>query len=277
MADIPPRPHPFASQARLVKGVFSVDAARFMGRRAHGWSVAQRIYVYAVEGDDGRVTIQRLSRNFIPAGPTRIIPRERLLAEYQPEPSIYINKVVPVMHRLEETVALADKHRVRQELFSAEFEYKNVLRLNEDHVRATFGLGLTYLERQERDNADIVFHKLMRIEAAFTAEHKHLFNDFGIQMRKLGMFDAAMQYYNRAYRLCRTDEHLLYNMARTLYEKGRLASSRAMLGKALRLAPDFPEGRAFLAFLEARLRGDSLPEPALDIPSDPAAPDRDPV
>ena len=125
-------------------------------------------------------------------------------------------------------------------------------------------LGLTYLERQEKQNADIVFQKIMRIEAAFTPEHKHLFNTFGIQMRKLGMYNEAMRYYTRAYRLCKTDEHLLYNMARTLYEKGRIKSSRTMLGRAMRLNPDFPEGRAFLEFLDAKKHGYTLPEPPLE-------------
>jgi tetratricopeptide (TPR) repeat protein len=260
MPETPPRSIPSAVEAKPVKGAFSVDAAVYLGRKAFSLAKSQRLFVYAEEREPGRVTLQRLSRNFIPAGPKRVIDKERLLAEYLPEPSIYINKVVPVMRHLEDAVAVADRHRMRQELFTAEFEYQNVLRLNEEHVRATFGLGLTYLERQEKQNADIVFKKLMRIEAAFTAEHKHLFNDFGIQMRKLGMYDEAMQYYSRAYHLCKTDEHLLYNMARTLYEKGRLKSSRVMLDKALRLNVAFPEGRAFLAFLDAKARGDTPPE-----------------
>jgi tetratricopeptide (TPR) repeat protein len=249
--------------AKPVKGVFSTDARQFLGQRSLG-RITQRLFVYAEEQEDGRVAIWRLSRNFIPTGTRRIIPKERLLTEYLPEPSIYINKVVPVMRRLEDAVETADRHRQRQELFSAEFEYQNVLRLDADHVKATFGLGLTYLERQEKQNADIVFQKIMRIEAAFTVEHKHLFNDFGIKMRKLGMYDEAMQYYSRAYRLCRTDEHLLYNMARTLYEKGRLASSRMMLSHALRLNPAFPLGKAFMAYLESRQRGESVPEPPLE-------------
>lgn len=252
-----------APGAKPVKGVFSTDAQQFHGKRALG-RVTQRLFIYAEEQDDGKVAIWRLSRNFIPTGAKRLISRERLLAEYLPEPSIYINKVVPVMRRMEDTVAAADRHRQRQELFTAEFEYKNVLRLDEDHVKATFGLGLTYLERQEKANADIVFQKIMRIEAAFTPEHKHLFNDFGIQMRKLGMYDEAMRYYSRAYRLCRTDEHLLYNMARTQYEKGRLKSARMMLTKALRLNASFPEAKAFMSYLESRLRGEQVPEPTLE-------------
>jgi tetratricopeptide (TPR) repeat protein len=263
MPDTPTFDISSAFEAKPVKGVFSVDAARYLGRKSSGLAMSQRIFVFAEELEPGRVTLQRLSRSFIPAGPKRIIDRERLLSDYLPEPSIYINKVVPLMRQMEESVSAADRHRMRQELFTAEFEYQNVLRLNEEHVRATFGLGLTYLERQEKQNADIVFRKLMRIEAAFKPEHKHLFNDFGIRMRKLGMYEEAMQYYSRAYRLCKTDEHLLYNMARTLYEKGRLKSSRAMLGKALRLNATFPEGRAFLAFLDARARGDAPPEPPL--------------
>ena len=264
MVETPPRSPSRDAPVKPIKGVFSVDAARFLGRKAGGRALSQRLFVFAEEREPGRVTIQRLNRVFIPSGPTRIIPRERLLADYLPEPSIYLNKVVPVMRRVEEDLATADKHRLRQELFSAELAYQNVLRQSEDHVRATFGLGLTYLDRQEKQNADIVFRKIMRIEAAFAPEHKHLFNNFGIQMRKLGMYDEAMSYYIRAYRLCKTDEHLLYNMARTLYEKGRIKSSRVMLGQAMRLNPDFPEGRAFLEFLDAKKRGDALPEPPLE-------------
>lgn len=253
-------PHSKSSSGiRPVKGVFSTDAQQFLGKHRLG-RVAQRLFVYAEEQEDGRVAVWRLSRNFIPTGQKRFLQKERLFAEYVPEPGIYINKVMPVMRRLDDALAVADRHRANRELFAAEFEYQNVLRLDEDHVKATFGLGLTYLERQEKQNADIVFRKIMRIEAAFTEEHKHLFNDFGIQMRKLGMFDEAMRYYARAYRLCRTDEHLLYNIARTQYEKGRLRSARMMLARALRLNPDFPEGKTFMAYLESRLRGEDVPE-----------------
>ena len=261
----PPTPHtrPIPGQ-KPIKGVFSIDSKHLLGIGGIR-QVSQRIFFYAEQLDAaGRVALQRLSRNFIPSGTKRFITREILLTQYQPEPSIYLNKVVPVMRRMEEAVQTADNHRQRQELFAAEFEYNAILRLDEEHVKAAFGLGLTYLERQEQHNADAVFHKIMRIEAAFLPEHKHLFNEFGIQMRKLGMYDEAMRYYSRAYRLCRTDEHLLYNIARTLYEKGRLKSSRSMLNQALRLNAAFPEAKAFLAYLDSRERGEAVAEPPLN-------------
>ena len=36
-----------------------------------------------------------------------------------------------------------------------------------------------------------------------------------------------------------------------------------MLGQALRLNPEFPEGRAFLAYLESLARGEAATEPPL--------------
>lgn len=245
------------TQARRMRGVFSTESSHYLGFGGSRRRVSQQIFVLADEQRDGTFSIQRLNRNFLPSGPKKVVNREELLKSYLPEPSIYMNKVVPIMRRMEETVERGDRHRERTELFSAEFEYQSALGLDEDHVRSTFGLGLTYLERNEVENAERVFRKLVRLEAAFEVEHKHLFNEFGIQMRKRGMYSQAMRYYARAYQLSKDDEHLIYNMARTLYEKGSLRISRRFLEKALRMQPDFEECRQFLEYLDNREKKDA--------------------
>jgi len=262
------------TKAKRMRGVFSTESSHYLGFGGSRRRVRQQVFVLAEEQKDGGFSIQRLNRNFLPSGPSKIVKRDELLKDYVPEPSIYMNKVVPIMRRMEETVERGDRHRERTELFSAEFEYQTALGLDEDHVRATFGLGLTYLERNEAENAERVFRKLVRLEAAFGVEHKHLFNEFGIQMRKLGMYSQAMKYYARAYQLSKDDEHLIYNMARTLYEKGNPKVSRRFLEKALRMQPAFEECRQFLLFLDAREGKDaSAPQPAPSSPPDaPAGP-----
>ncbi|WP_176637460.1 tetratricopeptide repeat protein [Desulfolutivibrio sulfoxidireducens] len=254
-------------RVRRMRGVFSTESSHYLGFGGTRRKVRQQIFVMAEELETGDFRIQRLNRNFLPSGPIRHIDREELLKKYVPEPSIYMNKVIPIMRRMEETVERGDRHRERCELFSAEFEYQTALGLDENHVRATFGLGLTYLERHEVESAELVFRKLIRLEAAFHVEHKHLFNEFGIQMRKLGMYPQAMKYYARAYHLSKDDEHLIYNMARTLYEKGSSVISRRFLEKALRMKPDFEECRQFLDYLdaqEAKTVGAVIPPPASD-------------
>ncbi len=248
-----------------MRGVFSTESSHYLGFGSTRRRVRQQIFVLAEEQQDGDFSIQRLNRNFLPSGPIRSLSREKLLQDYVPEPAIYINKVIPIMRRMEDTVDRGDRHRERSELFSAEFEYQTALNLDEDHVRATFGLGLTYLERHETENAERVFRKLVRLEAAFRVEHKHLFNEFGIQMRKLGMYAQAMKYYARAYQLSKDDEHLIYNMARTLYEKGSAKVSRRFLEKALHMNPDFEECRQFLEYLDSH--GDAVPPSAASPPA----------
>lgn len=247
--------------AKRLRGVFSTESSHYLGFGGSRRRVRQQIFVMAEEQEDGDFSTQRLNRNFLPSGPIKTLKREELLQQYIPEPSIYMNKVVPIMRRMEETVERGDRHRERSELFSAEFEYQTALGLDEDHVRATFGLGLTYLERHEVENAERVFRKLVRLEAAFQTEHKHLFNEFGIQMRKRGMYSQAMKYYARAYQLSKDDEHLIYNMARTLFEKGNSKVSRRFLEKALRMNPDFEECRQFLEYLDARKQNTDAPPP----------------
>jgi len=240
-------------QRKLIRGVFSTESSHYMGFGATKKKVSQQVFVYAEEQPDGSMLIQRLNRSFMPGGPRKKIAKEALLKDYMPEPSMYINKVVPIMRRIEESVERGDAHRERKELFSAEFEYKNALRVDEEHIRATFGLGLTYMDRDEKQSAEVVFRKLVSMDAAFEPEHKHIFNEFGIRMRKLKMYKQAMKYYSRAYHLCKDDEHLIYNMARTMHEKGKPATAKRFLEKALSMNPGFNECAKYLEFLKNEL------------------------
>jgi len=168
-----------------------------------------------------------------------------------PAPHIYLQKYLPAMARVEKMVDDADRCRDQGQYFTSEFEYKNALRLDENHIRASFGLGLTYLERGDAQNAHIVFRKLSRLEGALSPEYKHLFNEFGIKLRKNGMYAQALGHYAKALRLSAKDENLHYNMARALVEKGRHKAAVRFLDTALELRPEFPEALRFREFLQS--------------------------
>lgn len=226
------------------RGVFSTQTHSIIGFGATKRKVKQNIFVFAEEQENGDFLVRNLNKHFIPHGKALRIPREELLTRYLPEPDLYMNKVVPMLRRARESVDAADAHRAQGEFMSAEFEYKNALRVDEEHIRATFGLGLTYLDRGELDNARLVCRRIITLEAAFNAEHKHLFNEFGIKMRKHKMYDQGLRYYFKAYRLSKSDEHLLYNIARTYYERNKLKLARKFLDMAQAVCSDFPEAAA---------------------------------
>lgn len=235
-----------------VIGVFSARRLAKLGTGGTSKKSVQTSYWFATERSDGVIGLQPLNANYVPTGHKRFLSRDQLLDEFAPEPEFYASTVYPRMRELNRTIARADRHRQNKETFSAEYEYGNALKVDEENIRANFGIGLTYLERGDTEKAEDVFRRLVRLEAAFETEHKHLFNDFGISMRKNGMHGQAVEYYERALELTQDDEHLFYNVARACFEKGDLPKAAAYLRQALSLKPSFPEALEFMAFLDKR-------------------------
>jgi tetratricopeptide (TPR) repeat protein len=244
---------PNSTASERIKGVFSLTKESFVGTGATRKKVSQAVHFFAEENGQSEITVRALNPQFVPSGAAKCVTREELLANFLPDPMIYLHKVIPAMRRVEESVERAERHRNQGELFTAEFDYKEALSLDEEHVRATFGLGLTYLERGENDNAALVFHRIVELDHAFDAKHKHLYNEFGIRLRKNRMYPQALKYYFRIFAKIKNDDHLLYNISRTLFEMHRHRPARHFLVKAMEINPELKEAAALGLVIEAEL------------------------
>jgi len=230
-------------------GVFSEHTSKTVG--FGGTKRKEKVVsLWFVERDaEGQTFIQPINTKYIPTGKKRRIACEDVLRKFTPEPAIYTGKVLPQMREVEKHANRGDRHRKKGELYSAEFEYDSALAIDEDHIRANFGLGLTYLERGETGKARGTFEKIVQLEDAFETEHKHLFNEFGIKLRENCMYDEAVAYYVRALDLCGEDDHLLFNISRAHLAKDNLRKSYIFRLKALELNPDVEEALRFKSFL----------------------------
>ncbi len=235
---------------KLLRGVFSTVEFTTVGLGIAKRRLKTEVLYFAEEVETDRISLRRLNQESIPAGEARFLSKEELMADFLPEPLVYMNRTGPALERLEKTVGRGDRYRKKNELHSAEMEYKQALRIDVDHIRATFGLGLTYLDKGNTTKAGIVFKKLIKMDATYQPKHKHLFNEFGIKLRKGGLLDKALEYYSKGYNMCRDDENLLYNMARVLFHRGDKGKARHYLTKALELRRDFPEANEFIEFLD---------------------------
>jgi len=236
-----------------IRGVFSTQVLTKVGTGTTMRKTIQKSYWFAQELEDGsNIEVQPLNVNYVPSGPKTVLPMDEFLEKFSPEPEFYTGTVMPKMRELEKTIARGDRHRKQGESYSAEYEYGKATKVDEENVRANFGLGLTYLQRGATDKAQDIFERLIKIEAAYESEHKHLFNEFGINLRKNKMISQAMEYYNKALELSATDENLLYNVARVYFELKDYAKTHEMLTKALEINPDMEEAQKFIAYLEAK-------------------------
>lgn len=236
-------------------GIFSKQKIAKVGTGTTTRKVAQIGYYFVEQVDNDIFEIRPLNNSFVPSGNPDQISRDELLSEYTPEPEMYHKQVLPKMKELSKTLARADRHRKQGNSFSAEMEYGNALKIDINNVRGNFGIGLCLLERGEKDRANDVFARLITMDASFDRDHKHLFNEFGINLRKSKMTQQAVEYYSKALELSQDDENLLYNLARAHFDAEEYKEAREALNKALEIRPDFEEAKKFIAYLDKKKLG----------------------
>lgn len=243
-----------------IQGVFSSQSRIKAGSGATQVRGTRKIYWSAFELDDGRIEIQPLNRHYIPAGPKDIVNHDEFLVKFSPEPEFYMSTVYPAMQENESEMR-GERNRESDMPFNTQFKPGTASKVDEGNVRANFGLGLTYLDRGDQNKARDIFSRIVELDAAFEEEHKHLFNDFGINMRKNKMFDEALKYYLRAAELVTDDEHLFHNIARCYYEMGDVQGCKEYLRKSLAVNPRLRESQLFWDYLKKKghLEADGAP------------------
>ncbi|MEF2145208.1 MAG: tetratricopeptide repeat protein [Desulfovibrionaceae bacterium] len=233
-----------------IKGVFSTQTVEKVGTGTTQRKSIQKTYWFCEEKGEDTISVQPLNRNYVPSGPMRSVPKEDFLSKFNPEPEFYVQTVFPKMRELDKTIKRGEDHREAGRVYSAEMEFQQAVDVDEENVRANFGLGLTYLDRGDSVKANDIFERLVNLDAAFAQEHKHLFNDFGINLRKNRMMEQALEYYRRAESLEANDENLFHNIARVYFEMGDLEKCVHYLERSLEINPNMEEGKRFMEYLE---------------------------
>lgn len=232
----------------LIEGVFSIERVVKIGTGTTARRVKQTVLYYAKQIDDEVVEMQGLNNKHVPFGKVEEISKDELLIEYLPMPQLY-KEVIGNLRMVQKSLARGDKFRKRGESFTAEYEYANALNLDEQNVRANFGIGLCLLARDEEEKAKKVFERIIKIDSSFEDEHKHLFNEYGIALRKKKLIGQAVDYYRRALELSGDDENLWYNLARAQFDRKDYSKAGEAVAKCMGLNPTHPEGKKMLDYL----------------------------
>ncbi len=122
------------------------------------------------------------------------------------------------------------------------------------NLRAAFAKGVMRLRRGDREIALREFQRLAAVTEGIIPAHKHMFTDFGVDLRKSRLPEQALQHFQRAVDLSPDDSHARFNIGRIYYELGKYRQAAAHLQKALDLEPDMTEAQKLLARIPARAR-----------------------
>lgn len=236
-----------------IEGVFRQERQSKIGTGGTEKSVKQDLFCLAKQISDEEIEVRYLNNNDEPMGEAEVVQLNDFLNDFSFLPYYMEQKKAEKEKQINKRIASAETHVERNELHSAEFEYTMALKIDEDHLRANFGIGNLYFKMGQPEKAKKVFTKISGIEAIFEKKNKHLFNECGMHLRQQNLFDEAIAYYEKAVRICEEDdENLFFNLARAYFLNNNTEKAEEAISRALLINPDFTDGKAFINYMKLK-------------------------
>jgi len=234
-----------------IKGIFYEESIITLGTGHTQKTQRVKNFCFAEQLENDLVKVSFLGNEGNPTGIVIEIPYDEFLQKYTFDPDY---KVKTKQEReTDKHIATAEKHRSRKEFNSAEWEYTSALKLDPESIRANFGIGTLYMEMGQPSKAKEVFRKLSEIDAIFEEDNKHIFNEFGIELRKANMIDEALGNYMKALEISPNDENLYFNIARLYYDHRDWNNALTWIEKALTVNPHFRDAKQFDALIRKEM------------------------
>lgn len=122
----------------------------------------------------------------------------------------------------------------------------------EHDLRAEFAMGLARLRHGDRTGAQRLFSKVAEVVEGVKPVHKHLFTEFGINLRKSKLPETACLHHQRVVELAPHDGNAHFNLARAYYDMGDMETALQHLHISLNLSPGLEPSTRFIDFIELR-------------------------
>ena len=181
-----------------IKGVFKLKKKSTIGTGHTSKKVVGDIICLARQMNCEEVEIRYLDANKEPIDGVEKIPLEKFISDFTSHPYYFQGKEAENQKKIIKHCAVAEDHAGRKEFPGAEYEFKMALKIDEECLRANFGIGNLYFEMGEKKKAKEIFRKIVQIDAIFDEKNKHISNSCGIKLRKQEMYDEAINYYEKA-------------------------------------------------------------------------------
>ncbi|MFV0350023.1 MAG: hypothetical protein ACK5JO_15730 [Halodesulfovibrio sp.] len=192
-------------------------------------AVNQRQILWSVRTlDNGAVEISPLVAGFPAPANMRMhkkIERPKFLEQYWPEPELFFQEAMTQ--------------------FAARGDLKGYPQNLKEVVKAYLPLVLVYLATAQRAKAETVIDFLVARSVPMCEKQKKLLNRVAVELRREGKCEAALDCYASVEKYYGEDEHLHFNIARTLWDMRKLKDCLHHLERCLQINPHLTVARQF--------------------------------
>lgn len=179
--------------------------------------------------------MQELDSAYTATGPAHAIPADKFQLVFKLEPMILAAPVVTPDFR--QFIKPEPEKKVADAGADAR-KRARAIRQTEADLRENFEKALRALARpRDRKGALASLARIATAKKGIQLEHKHMFRDFGVALRKKALPELAMQCASRAVELSPDDDHARFNLARLYGILGRFDDARTQIREAARLDP----------------------------------------
>ena len=257
------------------KGVYSTQDLLRRGMAVPGQAGAKKRF-WMIWEEDEKFRAQPLSATMQPAGAAQYIGNAEFAARFKHEPTVLLPQTTenaafrqesktqkietPGWIRLDDessgTIVVDKAPTTAPSVTPATTppagEHAPENAAQEQAMRAEFATALTRLRSGQRSRAIAQIEALLAGPKISDPSFRHMFTEFGINLRKSKLHALALRTHLEARRLSPQDSHILFNAARVTYDLNDMQQTRAFLNDALKLSPDLEPARRFLDFLERK-------------------------
>lgn len=192
-------------------------------------SVNQRQILWAVRTlDGGAVEISPLVAGYPAPANMRMnkkIERPKFLEQYWPEPELFFQDAMTA--------------------FAARGDLQGYPQNIKELIKAYLPMVLVYLATNQRAKAETVIDFLVAHNVPMCEKQKKLLNRVAVELRKEGQPEAALECYASVEKYYGKDEHLHFNIARTLWDMRKLKECLQHLELCLKINPHLAVAKQF--------------------------------
>ncbi|WP_320172475.1 tetratricopeptide repeat protein [Maridesulfovibrio sp.] len=213
-----------------VLGIYSKNIIDHTGAGTTMQKAEHKTYYYVLRSCSEKYCVEPLNAKSLPSGIFTAMDRDQFISSFTPEIGYYRKNSIPEYESLAKMLASGDA----QSIDAADSEIESLIRsllIEPDNTSPETDTPLAKARLSE------IVAILDSSDKEFIEEQRREFNSAAISLRKLQLYEEAINFYSKALELDENDENLHFNIARAYFETGDEASTLAHIEKALEIDP----------------------------------------